>query len=98
MYMVWMVRFVNYIGQDHISTLDTVNNLGSLYVDQGRLVEAESMYQRALKGKEKAFGKDKISTLEKVNKIGNLYIYQGRLAEAESMYQRALKGKEKAFG
>jgi hypothetical protein len=26
------------------STLDTVNNLGNLYADQGKLVEAEQMY------------------------------------------------------
>ena len=41
-------------GPEHTSTLDTVNNLGILYVDQGKLVEAEQMYQRALQGYEKA--------------------------------------------
>jgi hypothetical protein len=28
--------------------LHTVNNLGNLYADQGKLVEIEQMYQRAL--------------------------------------------------
>jgi hypothetical protein len=32
------------LGPDHISTLDTVNNLGILYSDQGKLKEAEEMY------------------------------------------------------
>jgi hypothetical protein len=32
---------------DHISTLDTVNSLGILYANLGRLEEAEKMYQRA---------------------------------------------------
>lgn len=32
-----------------------MNNLGSLYKDEGRL-EVEEMYERALKGKEKAWG------------------------------------------
>jgi tetratricopeptide (TPR) repeat protein len=41
-------------GLDHTSTLDTVNNLGSLYADLGRLDEAEKMYQRATQGYEKA--------------------------------------------
>jgi lipopolysaccharide biosynthesis regulator YciM len=45
-------------GPDHTSTQDTVNNLGILYVDQGKLNEAEKMYQkmyeRALQGHEKA--------------------------------------------
>lgn len=38
------------LGSDHISILSTVNNLGILYKNQGKLTEAESMYQRALLG------------------------------------------------
>ncbi|PVH70491.1 hypothetical protein DL98DRAFT_564159 [Cadophora sp. DSE1049] len=72
----------------HTSTLDTVHNLGNIYADQGKLVEAEQMYQRALQGKEKAW----------VNNLANLYADQGKLVEAEQMYQRALQGKEKAWG
>jgi hypothetical protein len=34
--------------------LDTVNNLDNLYADQGKIVEAEEMYVRALRGYEKA--------------------------------------------
>jgi hypothetical protein len=41
------------LGPDHTSTLLTVNNLGNLYGDQGKLAEAEQMYVRALTGKEK---------------------------------------------
>ena len=38
------------LGLEHISTLDTVNTLGILYADQGKLAEAEKVYQRALNG------------------------------------------------
>ncbi|KGO43873.1 Tetratricopeptide TPR2 [Penicillium expansum] len=69
-----------------------------LYADQGRLQEAEAMYERALEGKEKAWGRDPTSTLNTVNNLGNLYTNQGRLQEAEAMYERALEGKEKAWG
>ncbi|SLM37270.1 nb-arc and tpr domain protein [Lasallia pustulata] len=41
-------------GPEHTSTLDTVNNLGNLYADQGKMAEAEAMYRRALESKEKA--------------------------------------------
>ncbi|PLB48776.1 hypothetical protein P170DRAFT_464400 [Aspergillus steynii IBT 23096] len=74
------------------------HSLGDLYFDQGKLQEAEEMYQRALAGKEKALGSDHMSTLQTVNNIGNLYTDQGKLQEAEEMYQRALAGKEKALG
>jgi tetratricopeptide (TPR) repeat protein len=73
-------------------------NLGSLYVDQGKLDEAEKMYQRALQGYEKAWGPGHTSTLDTVNNLGALYADQGKLDEAEKMYQRALQGYEKALG
>ncbi|OBT52297.1 hypothetical protein VE04_07697, partial [Pseudogymnoascus sp. 24MN13] len=57
--------------------------LGFLYADQGKLVEAEQMYQRALQGYEKAWGLEHTSTLNTVNNLGNLYKNQGKLVEAE---------------
>jgi tetratricopeptide (TPR) repeat protein len=74
------------------------HNLGALYSDQGKLKEAEEMYQRALKGYEKAWGPEHTSTLDTVNNLGILYRDQGKMKEAEEMYQRALKGYEKAWG
>ncbi|KFY31766.1 hypothetical protein V493_00848 [Pseudogymnoascus sp. VKM F-4281 (FW-2241)] len=46
------------------------HNLGLLYADQGKLVEAEQMYQRALQGYEKALGLEHTSTLNTVNSLG----------------------------
>ncbi|KAI8272665.1 hypothetical protein K4K60_012077 [Colletotrichum sp. SAR11_57] len=70
------------------------DSFGNLYSDQGRLKEAEAMYERALQGKEKALGPDHTSTLNTVNNLGILYKDQGRLKEAEAMYERALQGKD----
>ena len=83
---------------DDTITTDAIHMLGHLYADQGRLKEAEAMYQRALEGYEKALGPDHTSTLNTVNNLGRLYADQGRLKEAEAMYQRALEGYEKALG
>ncbi|KAI3067511.1 hypothetical protein CBS147339_8466 [Penicillium roqueforti] len=66
------------------------HGLGDLYSDQGKLKEAEEMYQRALAGYEKALGPNHTSTLVTVNNLGNLFSDQGKLKEAEEMYQRAL--------
>ncbi|KAF1820021.1 uncharacterized protein K489DRAFT_412680 [Dissoconium aciculare CBS 342.82] len=41
-------------GAEYTSTLDTVNNLGLLYKNQGKMAEAEEMYLRALRRKKKA--------------------------------------------
>jgi tetratricopeptide (TPR) repeat protein len=98
MYQRALQGYENAWGPEHTSTLDTVNNLGLLYADQGKLVEAGQMYQRALQGKEKALGAEHTSTLDTVNNLGNLYKTQGKLFEAEQMYKRALQGYEEALG
>ena len=74
------------------------HQLGVLYKDQGKLAEAEQMYERALQGTEKALGAEHVSTLSTVNNLGTVYQNQGKLAEAEQMYERALQGTEKALG
>ncbi|KAI1322058.1 hypothetical protein F5Y16DRAFT_387636 [Xylariaceae sp. FL0255] len=56
------------------------------------------MYERALRGFEKAWGPDHTSTLDTVNTLGTLYADQGKLEKAEAMYERALRGYEKAIG
>jgi Flp pilus assembly protein TadD len=78
----------NALGVEHTSTLDTVNNLGILYKNQGKLDEAEEMYMRALKGTEKALGVEHISTLGTVNNLGPLYKVQGGLMEANILLKR----------
>ena len=41
---------------------DVFHSLGLLYAGQGKMAEAEKMYQRALEGKEKAWGPEHTST------------------------------------
>ena len=79
---------------EHSSTLNTVNNLGILYKNQGKMAEAEDMLLRALRGKEKAWGPEHTSTLSTVNNLGNVYENQGKMAEAEDMLLQALRGYE----
>jgi len=75
-----------------------IARLGYLYYLQGKLSEAEQVYQQALQGKEKAWVPVHTWTLDAVNCLGVLYFKQGKLVEAEQMYQQALQGKEKALG
>jgi Tfp pilus assembly protein PilF len=52
--------------------------------------EAEEMYLRALRGKEKAWGPDYTSIFDTFNNLGFFYKTQGKMQEAEEMYLRAL--------
>ncbi|KAJ5588729.1 hypothetical protein N7537_011407 [Penicillium hordei] len=83
---------------DNIEVWGALHGLGDLYSNQGKLKEAEEMYEQALAGYEKALGPDHISTLNTASNLGSLYSKQGKLKEAEEMYQRALAGKKKALG
>ena len=83
---------------DDISTLHTVNNLGILYRDQGKLAEAEQMYIQALAGYEKALQSENIPALRAACNLGVLYRDQGRMKEAKIMFQRAVLGREKLLG
>jgi tetratricopeptide (TPR) repeat protein len=58
---------------DNASVWDALHSLGLLYQAQGKLKEAEMIYQRALTGYEKALGPDHTSTLDTINNLGNLY-------------------------
>ncbi|KAH8595394.1 hypothetical protein B0O99DRAFT_686812 [Bisporella sp. PMI_857] len=78
--------------------LSSISHKGESIENQGKLGEAEEMYQRALQGFEKALGAEHASILETVHNLGVLYADQGKLGDAEKMYQRALQGKEKALG
>ncbi|PLB41701.1 Pfs, NB-ARC and TPR domain protein [Aspergillus candidus] len=100
-----LLPHANYLFQKHV-TYEANNTavcgafrcLGNLYSNQGKLKEAEVMYQRALAGYEQTLGPDHTSTLLTVNNLGLLYSDQGKLKEAEMMYQRALAGCEQALG
>ncbi|KAB8231567.1 Pfs, NB-ARC and TPR domain protein [Aspergillus alliaceus] len=86
------------VSRDNAAAWGAFHGLGNLYSNQGKLKEAEQMYQRALAGSEKALGPDHISTLEIVNNLGVLYKDQGKLKKAEQMFQRVLVDNEKALG
>ena len=59
---------------DTVAYLESLQMLGNLCSNQGKLAEAEEMYQRALKGNENALGAEHTSTLSIVNNLGLLYM------------------------
>ncbi|KAL4767110.1 hypothetical protein BDW60DRAFT_164127 [Aspergillus nidulans var. acristatus] len=58
MYQQALAGYEKALGPNHIATLGTVNNLGNLYRQQGKLKEAEEMNQQAWTQNERALGPD----------------------------------------
>ena len=56
-----------------------MNNLASLYIDQGRYSEAEPLYMRALEASERVLGREHPDTLTSVNNLATLYQHPGPL-------------------
>ena len=75
---------------DHTSTLDTVNNLGTLYADQGKYTEVEQMYRRAIDGYKKAWGSNHPSTLRTLNNLQVLNANRIEQTKVEGIHPRAL--------
>lgn len=90
------------LGAEHKSTLQTVNNMGALYNNQGKLAKAEQMSERALRGYETALSIDNITTyipaLNKLWGLGFLFKRQADFTKARIMYLKALAGYEKVVG
>ena len=88
----------NALGPEHLDTLASVNNLGSVLERQGKYEEAETMHRRALEGYEKVLGLGHPHTLTSINNLGLVLERQGKYEEAEAMHRRALEGREKVLG
>jgi tetratricopeptide (TPR) repeat protein len=77
----------------------SLNNLAGLYEVQGRWVEAEPLYNRALAIRQELFGERPNSDLAtSANNLGLFYKLQERWDEAESHLYWALTINEKLFG
>ena len=76
----------------------SLNNLAALYSAQGKYAEAEPLYQRSLRIREKALGREHPDIALSLNNLATLYNNQGKYAEAEPLFQRSLAIHEKVFG
>lgn len=85
-------------GTAHENYAVALNNLAVVYETQGKFVEAEGYYRRALAIKEKAIGREHVDLASTINNLANVSQELGKLAEAEAFYSRAIAIREKAQG
>ncbi len=68
------------------------NNMGYIYDDQGRVVDALEYYHKSLRIREEI--RDKQGIAESLNNIGVIYVNQGELDQALKYYLKSLAAKE----
>ncbi|KAL4860899.1 hypothetical protein BDV12DRAFT_86385 [Aspergillus spectabilis] len=78
--------------------LFAVHMLGIMYQDQGRINEANQLFQLALHGRESLLGADHANTLASANNLAILYRTQGKLHEAATLFTRVRDSRERTLG
>jgi tetratricopeptide (TPR) repeat protein len=74
------------LGQEHPSTLTSMNNLAEVLGSQGKYEEAERMQRQVLQLKEKVLGQEHPSTLASMNNLSFLLGRQGKHEEAKTIF------------
>lgn len=72
--------------------------LGYLFSDHDKFVDAAEMYQRALRGYQNTSGLLHPNALSAVESLSLLDVKQGKFKEAEEKFQQVLQGYEKTLG
>lgn len=80
------------MGDEHPSTLISINNFGGLLQKQGKLAEAEPLLREGLEGSRRALGDAHRDTLIAINGMSSLLQELGQLEEAERLAAEAVRG------
>ena len=75
-----------------ISLANSLNNIGTVYDDQGQVTQALEYYHKSLKINEEI--SDNVGISSNLNNIGYIYCNQGDFAKALDYYERSLKIRE----
>jgi tetratricopeptide (TPR) repeat protein len=85
-------------GPEHPSTVMTLGELSSLYLDWRRYEQAEPLLQRARSIFEKSLGSEHPHVATSLHELARLSQARGHYEQAEELYQHALSIFEKSLG
>ena len=86
------------LGEDHPDTLQSISDMGSLLVSQGKPGDAESYVREALERRRRVLGEEHPDTVRSIEDMGSLLEHQGKLGEAERYYREALEKSRRVNG
>ena len=86
------------LGDHHPDTLSSISNLGSLYLKQGKLEEAELLMVEAVEKGRAILGDQHPDTLLKISNLGGLYLKLVKLEEAEPLLVEVMGARQAMLG
>src|ERR1700761_1189728 len=85
-------------GEEHRSTLASMNNLAETYRLQGRYKEAEELDARVAEARKRVLGEEHRDTLTSMHNLAGTYHEQGRYKEAEELYVGVVEARKRVLG
>jgi tetratricopeptide (TPR) repeat protein len=82
------------LGQEHPDVIQSLNNLGLLYIYQGNYGNAEELLMDVLHRRRKLLPQEHPDTAQSLNNLALLYRHQGRYEEAELLLIEALRKRD----
>ncbi|HUR29082.1 MAG TPA: tetratricopeptide repeat protein, partial [Planctomycetota bacterium] len=86
------------LGDEHASTLESMDRMGVLLKEHGEYAKAEPLLREALEKRRRVLGEEHPDTLTSINDMGNLLQAQRKYAEAEPYYREALEKRRRVLG
>jgi hypothetical protein len=86
------------LGNKHLDTLTTVNNLGITLQRQTQYQAAESVFYRSLSGRLHVLPLDDLDVLMSQSNLGVVFQLQGRLDEAKELHMIVYNGHRCVLG
>jgi lipopolysaccharide biosynthesis regulator YciM/tRNA A-37 threonylcarbamoyl transferase component Bud32 len=86
------------LGDDHLETLESRNNLARAYHHAGQLKRALPLFEQTLKAREAQLGDDHPDTLTSRSNLAMAYEDAGQLKQAIPLFERTLQRREAKLG
>jgi tetratricopeptide (TPR) repeat protein len=86
------------LGNEHPSTLTSINNLALTYKGQGRWTEAEELQVQLMQMRKRVLGDEHPSTLTSMNNLALTYKGQGRWTEAAELQVQVMQTTKRVLG
>jgi len=79
-----------YLGIEHLDTLESIDRLAWLRMDQGRSADAAELFEEGFVTSRRRWGDENVGTLTLANGLGCAYGGLGRYDEAEQLYLKGI--------
>jgi non-specific serine/threonine protein kinase/serine/threonine-protein kinase len=86
------------LGERHVDTLASMDDLGDLYRLQGEYAQAEPLLIQASELGHDLMGEENPLNLDILDSLGTVYLYEGKLVQAEPLLTRVVQIRARVLG